>query len=281
MFISDLLVNHLIEEDMPYGDVTTEVMGIAHLPGVMEFKARYDCVLAGIEEAAAVLEKLGAKIEQHAAKGDHLKAGTPIMTARASAQILHAGWKVAQNIMEHACAIATRTHDMVSQGKAINPDLVIACTRKCFPTGKTISMNAIQAGGGTPHRLGLSETFLLFGNHSAFIDSHKQLLSALRQAVMLQPERKLVVECTDLEFARQAARCGAGVIQFDKVPAAQLKSWVPELKSEFPALKIAAAGGVNAKTVQDIAATGIDIVVTSSIYTGKPMDIEVKIYKDR
>ncbi|MFM2480301.1 ModD protein [Celerinatantimonas sp. YJH-8] len=277
MFISNTLIDQLIREDMPYSDLTTDVMGIANEPAMMEFSARYACTLAGLDEATAILRQLGATVECLADNGMTVAAGTPILQAFGSAGVLHAGWKVAQNLMEHAVGIATRTHEMVSRGRQINPNLVIACTRKCVPGAKTLSMNAVQAGGGTPHRLGLSESFLLFENHSTFFNDEASLFKALKSAVDMQPERKLVVECEDLAYAIKVAECGVGVIQFDKISPAQLQDWVPQLKARFPHLAIAAAGGINIESISKYAATGIDVAVTSFVYTGNPMDIAVKI----
>jgi molybdenum transport protein len=278
MLIHDFLLDRIIAEDVPYGDITTESMGISDISGEMVFKARFDCVLAGAAEAAKILKKLGAELEISAKSGDRLTAGSKIMTARADAGTLHKGWKIAQNIMEHATGIASRTAAMVEKGRKINPDIVIACTRKSFPGGKTICMNAVTAGGGTPHRLGLSETFLLFDNHTSFFADSDALFTALKKAVISQPEKKLAVECETIEYAVKAADCGVGIIQFDKVKPDRLAEWVPKLRSRFPSLKILAAGGINTDTVEAYAATGIDVAVTSYVYTGKPMDIEVKIY---
>jgi molybdenum transport protein len=277
VLIHDFLIDRLISEDVPYGDLTTESMGISGIAGEMTFRARFDCILSGADEAEKILRKLEAEVQVSARNGANLKAGDHIMTARADAGILHMGWKVAQNIMEHATGIATRTFTMVEKGRRINPYLVVACTRKSFPGAKTICLNAVQAGGGTPHRLGTSETFLLFGNHSSFFRNEDELFKALKNAAMSQPEKKLTVECETLEYAQKAAENGAGVIQFDKVKPDKLQQWIPLLRKKYPNITLEAAGGINIETVEEYAKTGIDVAVTSFVYTGKPMDIEVEI----
>lgn len=277
MLLHDHMIDKLISEDVPYGDITTEEMGISDIAGEMIFRARFDCILSGADEAAAILKKLGAELDISARNGKELKAGDHIITARGSAGILHMGWKVAQNIMEHATGIATRTNAMVKRGQKINPYLVVACTRKSFPGGKTICMNAVQAGGGTPHRLGISETFLLFGNHTSFFQTEDEMLKALSKAAMMQPEKRLTVECETIEYAEKAINAGALNIQFDKVKPDKLNEWIPMLKEKYPHITLEAAGGINIETVEEYAKTGIDVAVTSFVYTGKPMDIEVVI----
>ena len=132
------LAARLLGEDISLGDVTTEALGIGDRQGVMEFRARFDCVLGGVAEAAAVLKQLELQPQVLHRSGTEAPAGTLFMTVTGSAAQLHAGWKVTQNIMEHATGIATRTRLMVNRGRAVNPDLVVACTRKSFPGGKTI-----------------------------------------------------------------------------------------------------------------------------------------------
>lgn len=62
VFIPDGRIDQFILEDMPYIDLTTEVLGIGEEPGEIEYFTREDCVLAGVEEAARVLGKTGARV---------------------------------------------------------------------------------------------------------------------------------------------------------------------------------------------------------------------------
>ncbi len=274
MIIYDYLIERILTEDLPYGDITTEAMGISHIKGIMEFRARFDCVLGGVAEACAVLKKAGAVPEVILPAGSRVKAGTLFLTATGTAGQLHAGWKVSQNIMEYASGIATRTREIVDNAKKGNPAVVVACTRKSFPGAKTICMNAVEAGGAVPHRLGLSETFLLFDNHKAFFKSEAEANAALEKACASLPEKKPAVEADSLDAALRAAGAGAGNIQFDKVKPETLGEWVKLIKAEYPGIVIAAAGGVNASNAEEYARTGIDVAVTSSVYWGKPADIE-------
>jgi len=275
LIIYDQLIERLLSEDVPYGDITTEAMGIANVSGIMEFRARFDCVLGGVSEAFAVLKKAGTEPEIIYNSGSKVKAGTLFMTAKGTAGQLHTGWKVAQNIMEYASGIATRTREIVDNAKKGNPAVVVACTRKSLPGAKTICMNAVEAGGAVPHRLGLSETFLMFENHSVFFEKESDAYAALEKACSKLPEKKPAVEADSLDAALRAAKAGAGNIQFDKVKPETLKEWIKLIKAEYPHIIIAAAGGVNASNAEEYALTGIDVAVTSSVYWGKPADIEV------
>lgn len=275
--ISNSQMEALLHEDVPYGDLTTTAMGIADRPGIMAFATRSDSVVAGVEEAAAVLRRLGLEVEVCHPSGASLLARTPILQVRGSAGLLHRGWKVAQNLLEYGSGIATRTHEMVVRGRAVNPHLQIAATRKNFPGTKSLSAKSVLAGGGILHRLGLSETFLLFENHNNFFSSPSLLFNAVAEACRKLPEKKICVEVKNLESALHFAQAGAHVLQFDKNSPEELKAWIPRIRERHPAIVIAAAGGVNAGNVENYARTGIDLVVTSWIYFGKPADIAVRI----
>lgn len=275
--ISGTQIEVLLNEDVPYGDLTTTAMGIADKPGFMAFATRSNVVVAGVEEAAAVLRGLGLEVEVCHRSGDVLLPKTLVLQARGPAGLLHCGWKVAQNLLEYCSGIATRTHDMVVKGRAVNPHLQIAATRKNFPGTKSLSAKAVLAGGGIIHRLGLSESFLLFDNHHNFFSSPAQLFAAVAAARRKLPEKKICVEVKNFEDAVQFAQAGAHVLQFDKNSPEELREWIPRIREKYPVIVIAAAGGVNADNIQNYARTGIDLVVTSWVYFGKPADIAVCI----
>ena len=93
-------------------------------------------------------------------------------------------------------------------------------------------------------------------------------------------DRMVVIEANSYEDAREAARCGADVVQFDKVQPAQLTQWCPRLRTEWPHLRLLAAGGIRPDNAATYAATGVDALVTSSLYFGPPADIGVRIEGD-
>jgi molybdenum transport protein len=51
------------------------------------------------------------------------------------------------------------------------------------------------------------------------------------------------------------------------------------LKATYPHVKVAIAGGVRLDNAAAYAATGVDMLVTSSLYFGKPADIKADIQK--
>jgi molybdenum transport protein len=85
------------------------------------------------------------------------------------------------------------------------------------------------------------------------------------------------MEVETAEDAWAIAHAGIDMIQFDKVSCADLKPLVQSLKQQYPTIKLAVAGGITLENVQDYASTGVDLLVTSFPYFGKPADIGVKM----
>lgn len=122
-------------------------------------------MICASEEAARIMIKLGLTPEPFALSGDCLAPGMPILTASGPMGAIHQAWRLVGALLEHASGIATRTRQLVRAARAVQPDITVLTTRKSFPGAKRLSIKAILAGGALPHRLGLSETVLVFAEH--------------------------------------------------------------------------------------------------------------------
>lgn len=275
--LPDYEIERFLEEDLPYGDLTTHLLGIGREPGEIVFTTRHDTTLCCTEEAARLLEKCGCRVTMMISSGTTLSAGQEFLRAEGTAQALHAGWKVAVNLLEYGSGIATRTAGIVTAARRCNPDISVLTTRKTFPGTKKIAIKAICAGGALPHRLGLSETVLVFKQHTAFLgglEPFLQQIEILRRAAV---ETKIIVEADSPEEALLIAGSGADLVQVDKLSPDRLKTLVQEIKRISPVVKVSAAGGINEQNAAEYAATGVDILVLSSVYFGKPADIKAII----
>ena len=275
--LPDSEIERFIEEDVPYGDLTTSLLGIEGQRGQIFFTTRGETTICCTEEAARVLEKCGATISVLSPSGTHLPAGVEFFKADGSACALHAGWKVALNLLEYASGIATRTSRIVKKAKAVNPGVVVVTTRKAFPGTKKVAIKAISAGGALPHRLGLSETILVFKQHTAFLGGLDSFLKSVGDLQAQAPEKRVMVEAETGDEALRIARAGVPVIQIDKMPIPELSQVVKKIREISPAAKVSAAGGINEANVAEYATTGVDIIVLSSVYFGRPADIGVQI----
>jgi molybdenum transport protein len=125
-----------------------------------------------------------------------------------------------------------------------------------------------------PHRLGLSESVLVFAQHRAFLGRRPPHLwvSELRAA---QPERKIAVEAETVDDALRLAHAGVDAVQLDKLPPEDVAAVVQALASMPRRPLLAATGGVNETNAAAYARAGVDLLVTSAPYAAPPLDISV------
>ncbi|MGJ4931769.1 ModD protein [Bradyrhizobium sp. HKCCYLS2038] len=269
----------LLRDDVPYGDLTTDALGIGAEPGQMHFAARDQMVVALAEDAAALIELSGCRVELLAASGTVLEKGAPILRAHGPAAALLRSWKVAQTLIEIWSGVATEAAAIVNAARTVTPGIAVACTRKNVPGTKHFAVAAVKAGGAVMHRLGLSETVLVFPEHRALLGdaSLADVVERLRQSA---PEKRLVIEVSTVEQAVAAASAGFEVIQAEKFAPADIEALVRRIDA-MAALRmrpiVAAAGGVNAQNAAAYAAAGADLLVTSAPYQARPRDVQVRI----
>ncbi len=270
--LPDHELERLLGEDVPAGDATTLALEIGDQRGRLDFRARYEMLVCGSEEARRLGELRGLTATgEMVASGTPLAAGATILSLEGPANGLHTVWKTAQTLMEYLSGIATATAAIVAAARRGDPDCAVVCTRKNFPGTKAATVKAVLAGGASPHRLSLSETLLVFAEHRAFLDETPTAsVARLRRR---WPERAIVVEVGDLAEAQAWAEAGADILQLEKWPV----DAAADLVRRLPGTRIAAAGGINASNAEAYARAGCRILVSSAPYFAGPRDVAVTL----
>ena len=277
VFFDEALIDRWITEDAPLLDLTTHVLGVGDAAATMRWRLRGAGVVACTEEAARVVQRCGGRARIALPSGARAEAGALLLHAQGPAEALLRAWKVVQNLLESACGIATATATMVEAVRAVAPDVAVLTTRKHPPGLKAIALKASLCGGALPHRLGVGETVLVFDQHRALLGSWAALGARLRALGHALAEKKIVVEVQTLDDARQALAAGAEVLQFDKANPADLRAWSTALRTLSPAVHLLAAGGIGLANAAEYAASGVDALVTSSLYHAAPADVGVQL----
>ena len=263
----------LLNEDVQYGDLTTKTSGISKQTGRMEFRARQEMVVCAVEEAARLCTLNGATIHSGCHSGQQVSKDFLLMEVHGSAQVLHRVWKTAQVLIEWASGISTSSAAIVHAASPVT----VACTRKNVPGTKALSVKAARAGGATMHRLGLSESLLLFPEHLVYLhEAPAEIVARIRRA---EPEKKLVVEVTNFTDAIIWAKAGAEVLQLEKFTPESVAECRSALNSGGQKTLLAAAGGVRADNAAAYVRAGADFLVTSAPYNASPKDVEVTFFK--
>ena len=277
MFISIEEIDRLIKEDVPYIDLTSWSLGIRDQAARITYTAREDAVVCGTEEVRMIFDRLGIKMEKFVPSGETVKPGDALISGTGRGTDIHMAWKVGMNVLEHCSGIATKTRKMVQLVKKHNPNATVLTTRKGFPGTKALAVKAVMAGGAVPHRLGLSETILVFEQHLSLIGGFNALLERFDELKNECCEKKIIVETSDFDEAYMLCEMEVDGIQFDKVPPDVLSGIVSRLKAEFPKVALLAAGGINEGNAEDYAKSGVDGIVTTSLYNAKTVDIGAKV----
>lgn len=274
--ISDERLGYFMAEDVPYVDLTSEILGIGDAPGSMEYFSREECIVAGVDEVVRIAEVAGCEADAPCKAGERVLPEQAILRVAGAAGALHQVWKVGLNLLDHLSAVATKTRGMVDAVHAANPACEVLATRKSMPGCKDLLVEAAMIGGAFPHRLGLSETVLVFDHHMKFLGGFDEFVRRVPEFRARCIEKKLFVEATPAQ-ALVLARAGVDGIQLDKLPADELAALVKELRTIDSHITLIAVGGINPQNAAAYAATGVDGIATTALFTARPLDMSVRM----
>ena len=277
IYFTDREIEDLITEDVPYYDLTTSILRLENKPAKIQFATREDTVVCCTEEVLKMFSKLFIHPTLFTPSGEFIEKGVKFLEGEGLSKNIHAVWRASENLLAFSSGIATRTRHLVSAATEANSGIVILTTRKIIPYTKKIAVKAVQAGGASIHRLGLSESILIFKNHYNFLGTLESLEKRLTGQRNLIGGKSVMVEVKNPEDALKIARSGIDIIQLDWFDIKSIQPLKKELLKLNPKVKIAASGGITIENIKDYALSGADILVTSWPYFGQPADISVTI----
>lgn len=256
------LVDAGLAEDLgARGDITSELFVPADRVARAAIISREPGVLAGREPAEIVFERLGVTAEWHLSDGDPLAAGTVVATLEGLARRLLGAERTALNFLCRLSGIATLTAAYVA---ACAPVAVLD-TRKTTPGWRALEKAAVAAGGGTNHRMGLDDMFLVKDNHLAIAGSG--LAEAVAAARARYPGIPLEVEADDLVGAERAAAAGVDWILLDNMDPQGLRAAVAAVAGRA---KLEASGQMNLERAAAAARTGVDAISVGALTHSAP-----------
>jgi molybdenum transport protein len=277
VYFTDQEIDQLLMEDVQYFDMTTSLLRLENKPAKMQISTRESTVVCCTEEVMKIFNRTGIQTTLFTPSGEYLEKEVKFLEGEGLSGTLLAISRTVENILRYASGIATRTRLLVEKAQAINRGIMIATTRKTIPNTRKIAIKAVKAGGATIHRFGLSESILVYKNHYNFLGGPENLEKRIRDQKTQTGGKSITVEVETLEDAMKIAKSGIDVIQLDKFTVGDIKKFRKEINKLNPAIKLAAAGNITLKNVQDYATSGADILVTSWPYYGEPADMTVSI----
>jgi len=264
-FLLDQQLRSFLKEDLEHGDITTDGI-FGQETASARFVARQDMVVCGMEQVATrVFRLLGDQLEfgQLAVDGSRKEPGEVLLSVQGSVRTLLRGERVALNLVQRLCGIATLTAAFVTQVQGL--PVRIVDTRKTTPGLRMLEKYAVRCGGGRNHRYSLSDGVLLKDNHIAACGSITEAVGRLRAHV---PHTiKIEVETDTLEQVQECLACGVEIIMLDNMKPATMVEAVSQIAGRAV---VEASGGVNLGTVREIAETGVDIISIGALTHSAP-----------
>ncbi len=260
----DPLIARALEEDLAEaGDITCQAVipPDVRFSGVMA--ARQEIIVAGLPLAARVFARVSDEIAflPEAVDGDKINKGGVLARLEGPAAALLPAERVALNLLQHLCGIATQTRRYVEA--IAGTGCVLLDTRKTIPGLRKVEKYATRMGGASNHRMGLYDAILIKDNHLAVTGSVHEAVRRARAAGHAHIE----VECDTLEQVREAIDAGAERLLLDNMDPPMLRR---ALKIVDGRARTEASGGVTLETIHAIAATGVDFVSVGRITQSAP-----------
>ena len=262
----DRLIDLALDEDVGQGDVTSEALIPADATASFSFRAREDMIMAGLFLVPKTYAKLALRTQgllppqttAYFEDGDAIKKGETIITVTGNAHLLLTGERLALNLLQRLCGVATLTSRYVKEVEGTN--CVVLDTRKTIPGMRYLDKYAVHCGGGQNHRLRLDDAVLIKDNH---LTVQPDVAAAIQTARAKNPTLKIEIECDTLEQVAEALIAKPDWILLDNMPPSVLEQAVAMAKGTD--IKLEASGGITLETIRVKAKTGVDAISSGAL----------------
>ncbi len=263
-------------EDSGLGDITTESILLEPFSGNGIIVAKESFILAGTEVAKKVFTLLDKTCEIFCAysDGDGIQTGDIIFKIQGDLGALLKGERVALNFLQRLSGIATLTRTYVEE---LNyPNVRLTDTRKTTPGLRCLEKEAVRAGGASNHRMSLYDGILIKDNHIAVAGTITKAVAAVKNRA--SHLMKIEVEVSDLDQVKEALDAGADVIMLDNMGYEMMRKAVRYINGRAV---VEASGNVSLKTLNKIAATGVDVISCGALtHQARSVDLSMRINTD-
>lgn len=258
------LIKRAIAEDLAGGEDITSVATVAASSQIVaDFVARKSGVIAGIEMAQGVLEEVGlSDIALFVRDGEKVSVGKVLLTVRGDTRAILLAERTALNFLGHLSGIATLARVWVDaiDGTACK----VRDTRKTTPGMRLLEKAAVVAGGGTNHRLSLSDAALIKDNHIAAAGSVTAAFEKVREKY---PTSEIEIEVDTLAQLQEALPLKPDLILLDNMSVEECEQAVSITNG---AAKLEASGGLSIENARAYAITGVDYLAVGALTHSAP-----------
>jgi len=262
------LIKKALAEDLAGGvDITSHATISETSLSVADFVSRKSGVLAGIAMAKAVLNEVGlTDIKVLKEDGQPIAAGDVLLTVRGNTRAILLAERTALNFLGHLSGIASETAQWVTA--IAGTKCLVRDTRKTTPGYRQLEKYAVRMGGGTNHRMSLSDAALIKDNHIVAAGGAAKAFSAVHKAF---PTAPIEIEVDTLDQLREVLPLNPDLILLDNMS--------PQLCAEAisiinGATKSEASGGITLENAKAYAESGVDFIAIGALtHSSSVLDI--------
>ena len=276
--LTDELLNLAFAEDVGDGDHTTLSTIPADAMGRSRLIIKEEGVLSGVDIAREVLAKVdpSIKMEVMIEDGAHVKPGDVAFTAQGPVRSLLVAERTMLNIMQRMSGVATMTARYQKELEGLHTKVLD--TRKTTPGMRMLEKEAVKAGGGMNHRIGLFDMILIKDNHIDFAGGIEKAIEGAKGYCRENGKNlKIEVEARSLDDVRRILEAGG-------VDRVMFDNFTPELTAE--AVKIVggrmeteSSGGITLENLKKYGETGVDFISVGALtHSVKGLDMSFKAY---
>ncbi|MBQ0081142.1 MAG: carboxylating nicotinate-nucleotide diphosphorylase [Alistipes sp.] len=273
------LIELAIKEDIGDGDHTSLSCIPSQERGRMKLLCKQDGIIAGIEVAKMVFQRLDSKInfEQILSDGDRCHTGEIAFYVEGRMLTLLQAERIVLNIMQRMSGVATQT--AVYADKIRDLKTKVLDTRKTTPGMRMLDKLAVKIGGGENHRIGLFDMILLKDNHIDFAGGIKNAITGAKK-YLKEHGKDIPIECEirsleDIDLVFEAG--GVDRIMFDNFSVEMTREAVKRVGSRA---QTESSGGITLETLRDYALCGVDFISVGALtHQIKSLDMSLKACK--
>ena len=259
-----------LEEDISLGDITSRSILSPDDVNVAEVLTRENIVLCGLNILKSVFLTLDPDIDfsdDTFNDGDNLKSNTKIISIKGKGIALLEGERVALNILQRLCGIATLTKEYVDKANPVK----ILDTRKTTPGLRLFEKYAVSCGGGKNHRFGLYDAVLIKDNHikaaGGIIKAVEKIKKNYNNSIQIEVETTTLSEVNDAIIAK------SDIIMLDNMPLEDIKKAVNLIDGRA---SIEVSGSISVDQLNALSKVNIDFVSIGALtHSPKASDISM------
>jgi nicotinate-nucleotide pyrophosphorylase (carboxylating) len=269
----DQLIDMALAEDIGSGDITTDYLVPCHNQGHGVIVAKEDIVLAGLDIAKTVFQRLDPKVHLQSAykDGAEIGCGDSVLVLEGNLRALLTAERPALNFLQHLSGIATHVRTYVNALKHRRVRLVD--TRKTTPGWRVLEKYAVRMGGAHNHRMGLFDGILIKDNHIAACGGIRPAIASARKQI--SHLIKIEVEVSDLNGVHEALESGADVIMLDNMDIAHIREAVSVIQNRAV---VEVSGGITLNHLAELAETGVDLISVGALtHSARAVDLSMRI----